>query len=161
MIDNQLEKNNPKLTSEQTQAIEETKLRLINLESEIVIANKNLKGIRSETEKITKERVYQEELLAVVIPQLKIKQEKCIELEEEIIQKKAQLNNMLNEMQIVVAEQKNKSDELEERENILNTKQSEFIEKEKTLNMIALTLETESERFHTKVDKLKEVISTF
>lgn len=161
MIDNQLEKNNPKLTSEQTQAIEETKLRLINLESEIVIANKNLKGIRSETEKITKERVYQEELLAVVIPQLKIKQEKCIELGEEIIQKTAQLNNMLNEIQIVVAEQKNKSDKLEERENILNTKQSEFIEKEKTLNMIALTLETESERFHTKVDKLKEVISTF
>lgn len=64
------EENNIKLTSEQTQAIEETKSRLMNLEVEISIANKNLKALKSDTERITKEKIYQEELLAKVNTQI-------------------------------------------------------------------------------------------
>lgn len=55
--------SNIKLTDLETAQLEEHKTRLLNLESEISIATKNIKTIKAETETATKARVYEEGLL--------------------------------------------------------------------------------------------------
>jgi len=76
--------NNIKLSDEQALAIEETKSRLANLEAEISIANKNLKGIKLENEKAIKEKIYLEELLAGLSPQIESKQSELQKINDSI-----------------------------------------------------------------------------
>jgi len=86
--------NTIKLSDEQLLAIEETKSRLTNLEAEISIANKNLKGIKLENEKAIKEKIATEELLA----NLNVEVAKLSEEKERLINKVAEGETLLAEI---------------------------------------------------------------
>lgn len=57
---------NVELTFDQLQAIDTTQKRLANLQNEISVAAQNLDVARQDLEKVTKERIYQDELLKTV-----------------------------------------------------------------------------------------------
>lgn len=124
-----------KLDSTQTQAIEETKSRLLNLEGEISIANKNLKVLKGEIEKSIKEKVYQNELLQTVSAQVLQAQAKFTEITEanvkaaysvsEINQETAKKTDILNAME----------SEFRKREDSIADKEADLISREASVEM--------------------------
>lgn len=152
--------NNIKLDDAQTLAIEEVKLRLANLESEISIAQKNQKNLKIENEKLVKDNIYQNELLSATEAKLIPLQAQITDLDDKISTKKDELTQITAEIEV-------KSKELEPRE-------SAVIEKEKELNLKAESIKNDSialdiakteienkvSDFNTKVAKLKEVLPT-
>lgn len=161
MIDNQLDTNNVKFTAEQTEAVEESKRRLLNLESEISIASKNLKVIKAETEKAIKEKSYQEDLLANINGQVISAQNKFNELNESIIKASDSLSSINQEIakksDLIISKEK----EFKDREDNLETQEKENITFNENLNVFAKELSSKEEDFNTKVANLKGVISSF
>lgn len=160
MIDNQTQPNNPILTSEQIKAIEYSKSILLNLESEISIAQKTLKQTKSENEKAIKNKSYQEELLNEVFTKVSTATSKLVEIESQVLEKNAQLNNLLDHIREETVSHETKSNELQDREEKIVIREAQLDEKDRTLNMIALTLDKDTEIHNQKVIKLKEFTST-
>ena len=152
--------NNIKLDDAQTLAIEEVKLRLANLESEISIAQKNQKNLKIENEKLVKDNIYQNELLSATEAKLSPLQVQITDLESKLTVKN-------NELARITAEIELKSKELEPRESAVLEKEKELIAKEENIKNDSISLDiakTELENkvadFNTKVAKLKEVLPT-
>ena len=153
--------SNTKLDESQLKAIEETKTRLINLESEISIATKNLRVIKAETESVTKEHIYQVGLLSDIESKLQPKKGELESLEQKIIEKSEELGSLSKESGIIKSQNELKANELNDRE-------AGIVEKEKnvqnSLNSLAdrrNKLEEDTKVFNSKVAKLKEVTATF
>ncbi len=161
MIDNQTDTNNPVLTPEQTKAIEEAKTRLLNLENEISIATKNLKAIKAESERVTKEVVYQNDLLNETKSKLAIALVALSETEDKILAKTVELNSLSSDIKNQSTQAESKSTDLTEREKRIADRE---IQQNKTLEMLHLKVETladKTDSFNKKVAKLKEVLSLF
>lgn len=153
--------NNIKLDDKQTQAIEETKIRLLNLEGEISIGNKNLKVIKAETERAIKEKTYQEGLLAAVETKLTLLRESLADLEEKVSGKRKELSDLLAEIEKSTSETELKKIELKEREDAVLSDEIKLTEKDSKLTKIAFALESEKKEFDKKVARLKETLATF
>ncbi len=128
--------NNIRLEENQAKAIEETKIRLLNLESEISIATKNLKNIRTETERATKENAYQNEVLLSLNEQIVSKQVKKDDFESTTIRFEYYLNGLKKEEAEIKETQAKKLLELNEREAIV-------LERERSLERRCMTLKEE------------------
>jgi len=70
--------DNVKLSFDQLQAIDFTQKKLANLESEIKIANKNLKIVITDCDKVIKEKAYREEQLETQLMPLKLRKKNMI-----------------------------------------------------------------------------------
>lgn len=95
MIDSPNE--NVKLTFEQLQQIDVVEKQLANLQSEIVNANKILKGTKMEADRATKEKIYQEQLLEDVKIQVEGFNNKKNELINDINNATTELNKIKKE----------------------------------------------------------------
>lgn len=152
---------NIKLTPEQIQTIEETKLRLLNLETDISINTKNLKGIKSETERATKEIVYQTELLETITAQVNEKQVALSKINEELAEKSTEVNKMLNDFMNEKVAHEKRVMELKDREDKVTAEELKLAEHEKVVSKLTAEREQEEDIFNEKVAKLKEVIKDF
>jgi predicted nucleic acid-binding Zn-ribbon protein len=126
---------NTKLQPDQLTQLEEFQKRLSNLEIENVSAAKILKVSKSDLEKVVKERLYQEELLAKLEKQT---EEKTKELEDlngkcEVSKKTLESDShQLDEIKMALTEQKS---QLEEKERVLISREKDVEEKENKANL--------------------------
>lgn len=152
---------NIKLNSEQISAIEETKSRLLNLETEIVIATKNFKGLKADTERITKEKTYQEELLVDVNIRLSSASKSLEKIEEKRIQIGDEIAIINSEISTKSSSLSSKEVELKNREEEISKKEEYIFDRIEEVTQRELNLEEKEQRFNIKVDKLSELLSQF
>jgi DNA repair exonuclease SbcCD ATPase subunit len=150
-----------KLTDEQTIQITEVKTRVMNLESEVSIATKNLKSIKGESERAIKDKAYQEELLANVKTQVEEEQKQLNYLISEIANSNTILTKLNTEINIKTETQAKKDKEFSERETTLIQREKEYADKSKKLDENNQIFKGQIDTHNSKVAKLKEVISTF
>jgi hypothetical protein len=154
------EEANIKLTPEQTQAIEETKARLFNLESEISIANKNLKFIKGESEKAIKDRIYQEELLEKVSIQVREEETRLATL----IASTLSGSNALSEINQEVAKKKEEFATLvtsmRDKAEYISFKENELITRETSVALREEDLKESEELLNNKHAKIKAFAET-
>lgn len=146
--------------TEQAQ-LEEFKNRLSNLESEVSIATRNLRAIKSETERAIKDREYNQGLLNDVLLKLEDKSKALDTIDSaynETSSKLSALNSEIEEKTKLYDAKDKELSEKEERNIImqksLDNENNRLQKKEEALNKI-------QELHEQKVAKLKEVISIF
>jgi len=160
MLNNQIEPA-IKLTDDQSRAIDETKRTLLNLESEISIASKNLKVTKADNEKLIKERIYQEELLNTITSKVNLVQTTLTELESNIADKTKELTKLNKKIETLENDILIKEANLKDREEKIIIEEKKQEEKHNSIIESTYCLSKEKEEFNLKVDKLKEVISQF
>lgn len=153
--------NTIKLSDEQQLAIEEVKNRLSNLESEISIANKNLKGIKLETEKAIKDKMYQEELLSNVVDKISNSTKELSELEPKVTEKTEQLNNLLSTIQKESNSHEIKKTELLSKEKAIKDEEVKLSENQEAFRKEKSEFEVEKNKLSTFKEALLEVIKTW
>lgn len=156
MIDNQLDTTNPKFTPEQTQAIEESKSRLLNLETEISIASKNLKAIKGESERAMRDKTYQEGLLTSVTDQTTTAQEKLSAITtstEKAQESLSAINQEISKQGDILASKKS---EFKEREEEISSKETDLISRETSVSLREEDLKNSEEELQDKYAKIKD-----
>lgn len=148
------------LTIEQQQAIEETKVRLLNLENEISLGNKALKQLKSESERAIKDKAYQEELLDEIVAKVSSARSQLAEIEPQVIEKTAQLNHLLDFIREETVSHETKNKELTEREEEIKEMEKITYKRETDILNVRDDLNTEMKTHKEKVARLKEVLAT-
>lgn len=148
------------LDDNQKKAIEETKSRLFNLESEISIATKTLRGLKSENERLIKDNSYQNELLLETISKVDPMLAKVADLESNILTKTEELNKINVEIQTKATDIEEREAEIKTKENNIEDRLKSVTEKEGNIRDINGILNQKIDDFNQKVSKLKEVIAT-
>lgn len=148
-------------SKEQSQAIEGVKTTLLNLESEVSIAQKNLRAIKSETERVTKEKIYQEECLNDVSIKVEIAKNSLDEMSQTLQDKNSELAHLNSEIVTKSTSLNSKENELKEREELVSKNENYLIEKDGQITVRENELKLNIEEFNLKVEKVKEVISEF
>lgn len=159
MVDNRLNIDNPKLTSDQLAALLEFQVRISNLENEVSIVARTLRANKLESERSLKERMYQENLLSDVNSKVNIAATNLQELQETITVKTSELNILIEKIKTLNLEQENKNISLREKEEKIAVKEQQLIEKENSLRKISQALNIEKAEHVAKVIKLKEATS--
>lgn len=152
---------NVRLKLENLQQLAEVEGRLSNLNNEISIASKNLRILKGDSERATKEKIYQEGLLETANSQLNEKKSEATKLDENLLEKKAQLNQLLVEFSEHSTKMEAEKMAMKDREDKVSAKERELISRESSLMHDEDELDLEEVSFNKKVAKLKEVISTF
>ncbi len=142
---------------EQTTQINEYIVRLSNIESEISIAQKNLKAIKSESERAIKDKQYQEELHGEVVNKVTSMRVQANELETKIEESIEILNKLREEVKFESIDHESKTTELKNRELVISKKETELCNKEIALNNAIKILNEEKAVHAEKVTKLKEL----
>lgn len=159
MIDQPTE--NVKLTLDQLKQLEVVETRLGNLQTEIKLATKNLSALTNDTNRITKEKEYQEGLLVTVSTQVIEGQNKVNTLNEQILVLQDTLAKTASEISTKRAEFTKKEVSMNEREDSLLAKENDYAERKATLSKEEEDFIEKEEVFNTKVEKLRELIETF
>jgi hypothetical protein len=155
------ETENVKLTFEQLRQIDVVQKRLSNLESEITIATKNLNALKKDTDRIYKEKMYQEELLANLTTQTDTKKLELIKLGESITEHSNILNKLITEYKEHTEKMTIEKDEHSVKGERISKKEIELNEKSSELNEKLKEYEINVSCFFSKVAKLKDLISSF
>jgi chromosome segregation ATPase len=160
MINNN-ETSNVKLTLEQLQQVDAVQTQLANLNTQVAVANKNLKVITNDTNRFAKERLATETLLADLTTQTDTLKKQIDTLTK--IHNDTQTANTVLESEMVA-----KKGVHDKRETDLNNREVKIAEKEKQLSEQGSAIgrdkvlfENDKATHNAKVAKLKEVISTF
>jgi chromosome segregation ATPase len=153
--------SNPTLTFDQLQAIDVAQKTLANLQSEIVIATKILKGTKMESDRAVKEKLYQEELLENTKTQVEDETKQLNYLTSEIAQSNVILTKLNDEINTKTEIQRKKDVALQDRESAVQKREIEVAKVESSLKEKVSAHAETSQTFNSKVAKLKEVISTF
>lgn len=145
---------NVKLTFDQLQQIDTVEKRLVNLQSEISIGRDNLTAIRLECEKVTKERLYQEELLAEITKNVEVIQGKHTDVLNdlqstsdtllEVNKKIGETTDLHTKKETALVEKENK---IKEQEEELNKKVEDFTNKSSRLLEDQLSIKTAKDAF--------------
>lgn len=152
---------NVQLTFEQLQQINVVENRLGNLQNEIALAVKLLPETRNDLEQATKNKLYQEELLAIVSVKVSEKQSISTNLDEVILEKRVELNQLLSEISTKKSLFDKKEMEFKDREDKISEKEQQLSAQGNAIGKERVILENDKAEFKSKVDKLQEVISTF
>lgn len=112
--------SNVKLTFDQLQAIDTTEKRLANLQTEVSVAVSNLTAARLDAERVTKERIYQDDLLKSVTEKVKELQARHDVLLSNIQTGNAILSDNAAKAAAITAESEAKLVELDNKETALN-----------------------------------------
>jgi predicted nucleic acid-binding Zn-ribbon protein len=153
--------NNLKLSDDQALAIEETKSRLVNLEAEISIANKNLKGIKLENEKAIKEKIYLEELLASLAPQIESKQSELQKINDSITEQSAVLSDLINKAKEQIKVDGAKELELKTREIELKAIESKVFREAEELKEESAKVAEDKKKIDGFIEQLSAVIKSW
>jgi len=149
-----------KLDEAQAKAIEEAKLRLLNVETEVSIASKNLKVIKADIEKATNEKKYQEDLLGKVTSQL---DEANIRLSS-LMASALTGSNALSEINQEISKKSDilKAMEIEfrKREDAISSKESELISRESSVELREEDVSKSEEQLQDKHAKIKAFAET-
>lgn len=144
------------LTYEQLGQIEEATTRLRNIENEIVIASRNLGIENKEVVKATKERMYQEELLAELTPRVADTKKELSDLQEIIAESKDSLNNLRKESENIYKDISDKNIGLDQRKTNIEILEKEYEEKKNEYARCAEKLTSDQ----LLVEKAKEAFLT-
>lgn len=153
--------NNIILSIEEQNRVNFLENRLKNFQDEITIAKKQLEDTRIECDKVTKERIYQEELITKAEIKLYPLVTKVGELEKEIVDKTDELDHLLNEIHTKIVGQETKNTELKDREEKIESQERDLTSREKLITGKNNELINQIDTFDIKVTKLKEIIATF
>lgn len=137
------------------------KAMLLNLESEIAVANKNLRAIKSDTANAIKEKAYQEELLATTKTQVENLTVEHNKLKEIHLSTSSQLAEMNSEIATKKTIQEAKVMELKDREDKITALEKETHERHVNILNVRDDLNNDIRNYKEKIAKLKEVIALF
>lgn len=152
---------NLELTPEQVEKEAIFRQRLQNLENEISIATKNLKVIKADVEKATKEKTYQEEILSNISSNVEEKTSLFNKINQELIDKNELLYQINSKISSTSAEQEAKVMSLKDREDKVTSWELLLSKKEKKVAESNQLLESHINTHNEKVTKLKAVIALF
>jgi chromosome segregation ATPase len=152
--------NNIPLSESQTLAIEETKTRLLNLESEIAIAQKNQKTLKGENERLVKDNIYQNELLIEVQAKIAPLEAKVSDLDAQIVTKTAEVKVLNDEISTKTTDIEAREAKFVEQKQDITDRLKIVEEKEATVTENTTILNKKMTEFNQKVAKLKEVLPT-
>ncbi len=153
--------SNVKLTFDQIQAIDTTEKRLSVLESEITNAQKILKGTRMECDRAVKEQNYQEGILSTLSLNVDEAKSELTKTNEELTSAKSELSLITSQVQDLKKSQEEASMKLKEREDTVTARENAYVTSSEDLNTHKNEFKNQVGDFNEKVDKLKEVLSTF
>lgn len=153
--------NTIKLSDEQLLVIEEYKNRLTNLEAEISIATKNLKGIKLENEKAIKEKIANDELLSKGNEELKELQLSKDKLGNDIKEMEGYLANASEEDRTFKTEQAKIATEQTERENVIRDGEAKLAENQEVFKKEKAEFESEKIKLSEFKEALTAIIKTF
>jgi len=148
------------LDEEQSKREETAKLRLSNLESEIVIAKKALGVLNQDIEKAIKEKRYQEELFGTLVLDIPAKQRELEKLQSSLDQVERSLSVTLEREQSVLDAAVLKTAELTEREARVVVKESELTAKEESIRLESQKQAEERETLQKAYDAFSEALKT-
>lgn len=154
MINNN-EQSNPTLTFQQLQSLEEYKSRLTNIQGEILVGNKNLTAIKSDTARITKEKDYQTELLGKVNIQALEAKSKLDTLNKNIQLSTESLSALTQEIAKKTANISSKEMALKEKENVISIKEHNLVTRETSVGLREEDVKKSEEELSTKHAKIK------
>ncbi len=129
------ESQNISLDNAQTKAIEETKARLLNLEAEISIATKNLKNLKSDTEKVIREKAHQEELLEKSAEQSKEVETRLAALTATILKESYSLSEIKQEIAKKADILSAMEVEFKRREDSISSKEADLVSRETSVSL--------------------------
>ena len=149
---------NVKLTFEQLQQIDVVQKQLANLQSEINIASKSLNVLKKDCDKVTKERIYQEELLSNLTVDVKKVEDRLGELTKERDTAIAQLDKAREETTKLNSSNCKKDLELKDRENKLQKEEEDLEKKVADFNIKSNQLLKEQDDLKNKKSILSKAI---
>jgi len=153
--------SNIKLTDKHLAQIEEGENRLSNLESLITIANRNLKVVKLELERTTKDILLQTEKLTALTLQVETKSKELNSITASYSETLAKLSTLNSEIENKTAQYSLKSIQLDDRETKIAQKEKQLSEQGEKLGRETILFNNDKATHNAKVAKLKEVISTF
>lgn len=118
--------SNIALDDKQTAAIEAAKTRLSLIENEIYIAKQSLNLVNQEITKSTKERIYQEELLAKATEEVGVKNKEVESLSLSVALMEEKIAGLREEESIATAAQRVRENGLAEREHTLSISEKQL-----------------------------------
>jgi chromosome segregation ATPase len=160
MINNETT-SNVKLTLEQLQQIDAVETKLAELNTQIAVANKNLRVITNDSNRLAKERISAEALLADLTTQNETLKKSVDSLTETHNKTKTEITNLESEMVAKKAVHDKRETDLNDWEAKSLAIQNSLNKESAELNNNKVLHENDKVIFNSKVAKLKEVISTF
>ena len=160
MINNN-ETSNVKLTLEQLQQIDAVESKLAELNTQLAVATKNLKVITNDSNRLAKERISAETLLADLTTQNETLKKNVDTLTETLNSTRTANTNLESEMVAKKAVHDKRETDLNNREAVITNKEKEIASVESSLGDKVSKHAEEVKIHNSKVAKLKEVISTF
>ena len=127
--------SNTKLTLEQLQQIDAVEQKLTGLNTQILVANKNLKVVNNDTLRFAREIDAQKELLASLTTQIETLETKKQQLIADINESITTLDINKKQASEVLSANDAKSGELFEREKIIANKEKDLTKKEEDYNI--------------------------
>jgi chromosome segregation ATPase len=160
MINNETT-SNVKLTLEQLQQIDAVESKLAELNTQIAVANKNLKVITNDSNRLAKERIAAETLLADLTTQNETLKKSVDSSTETLNKTKTDISNLESELVAKKAVHDKRETDLNNRETIIASKEKQLSEQGEALGRETILFNNDKSIHNSKVAKLKEVISTF
>lgn len=160
MINNETT-SNVKLTLEQLQQIDAVETKLAELNTQIAVANKNLRVITNDSNRLAKERISAETLLADLTTQNETLKKSVDSLTETHNKTQTDITNLESEMVAKKAVHDKRETDLNDWEAKSLAIQNSLNKESAELNNNKVLHENDKATFNSKVAKLKEVISTF
>ncbi len=151
---------NIKLEDAQNQALEEAKGRLMNIESEISIATKNLKVLKGEIEKSIKDNKYQTELLNRVTSQVEETNTRLNVLTTSVLTGSTALSEINQEIGKKGDILKAMEVQFKKREDVISTKEQELVTRETSVGMREEDVKKSELVLKDKHAKIKDFVET-
>jgi len=160
MINNETT-SNVKLTLEQLQQIDTVETKLAELNTQIAVATKNLKVITNDSNRLAKERISAETLLADLTTQNETLKKSVDSSTETLNKTKTDISNLESELVDKKAVHDKRETDLNDREVKIAEKEKQLSQQGEKLGRETILLDNDKATHNAKVAKLKEVISTF
>ena len=160
MINNETT-SNVKLTLEQLQQIDAVESKLAELNTQLAVATKNLKVITNDSNRLAKERIAAETLLADLTTQNETLKKSVDSLTETLNSTRTANTNLESEMVAKKSVHDKRETDLNNREVKIAEKEKQLSEQGSAIGREKVLFENDKATHNAKVAKLKEVISTF
>ena len=151
---------NVELTFEQLQQIDTVQTRLKNLESEIAIATRNLGIVNKDVVKATKEREYQESLIAGLEKSLADKQASHESLKQQLSDTANTLSKHQDEIVSINKKHTDKASELDARETVISKSEEEIATRLNALKVEENKQQEERVKLDTALKSFSEATKT-
>lgn len=149
-----------KISDTHSAQIEYVKTTLLNLETEVSIAQKNLKSLKSDTERAVKEKIYQEECLAEIQSQVTVTKREIEILHESKRIIESDIQEKIELSKSFIDDQAIKSQTIEEREAVISSKEKTHAEKVADFTVQSAELEKEKRYIQNAKEILKNAIES-